>query len=137
MKTFITQLRALRACSEAREFADTHETLQAAWDACPRGDWLLWLIGQKCGPVGSDERRKLVGVCAAIAREVLPIFERRRPDDKRVRKCLELCERYASGDQAVSLENLREARRAAYAAYSAAAACLAGALAVATVTIKP
>ena len=122
MKTFITQLRALRACSEGLKFAEGFDSWQACWDAIPRGDWSLWLLDKQAGPVDSESRRKVVGVCSAIAREVLPIFEQRRPDDKRVRNCIELCERYASGDQVVSLENLREARYAAYAAAAHAAA---------------
>ena len=120
MKPHTEKLFALRACWEAGEFADQFVSLQAAWDACPRGDWLLWLIGKTCGLVGSDERRKLVGVCAEIAREVLPIFANRFPDDDRMQKCIELCERYANGDWSVSLENLRDASDAAYDAAAAA-----------------
>ena len=116
MKSHTEALHKLGACQEGCSFADQFATWQECWDAIPRGDWSLWLIGKQPGAVDSPARRKLVGVCAAIAREVLPIFERRRPDDKRVRNCIELCDRYASGDQAVLLEDLREARYAADAA---------------------
>ena len=121
MKPHILSLKKLGACSDAVAFADKYGSLQAAWDACPRGDWQLWLLGRIAGPVDMDSRRKLVGVCAEIAELVLPIFEKRNPDDKRVRECIETCKRYAAG--IATIEEVRKARSAAdaaaYAAYAA------------------
>ena len=66
-----------------------------------------------------------VALAIFAARLVLPIWEKRHPDDKRVRNAIETAERYARGDAGVSLENLLEARKAAAAAaaysYEAAA----------------
>ena len=117
MKPHIVSLRKLGACPDAVAFSDKHETPQAAWDACPRGDWSLWLLGRLAGPVDSDSRKKLVGVCAEIAELVLPIFEKRYPDDRRVRECIETCKRYAAGN--ATIEEVRKARSAAYAADAA------------------
>ena len=64
-----------------------------------------------------------VALAIFAARLVLPIWEKRHPDDKRVRNAIETAERYARGDAGVSLENLLEARKAATAtAYDAATA---------------
>ncbi len=41
-----TLLRALGACDEAVTWAKPYTELQAAWDACPRGEWMLWLCGE-------------------------------------------------------------------------------------------
>ena len=127
MKPHIEALSRIGACLSALDFAETYDTAQAAWDACPRGDWLLWLIGKDCGSVGSPARLKLVGVCSAIAREALSIYERRCPNDPRVRTCLDTLDRYAAGG--ATLEEVSaadaaaaDAARSAYAARSASAA---------------
>ena len=127
MKTHVEQLHKLGACQEGCTFADQYATWQDCWDAIPRGDWSIWLLGKQCGPVDSSERHKLVGICAEIAREVLPFFEKRHPDDKRVRECLDVLDMYAAGK--VTMDDVRKARRsaadaayaydAAYAAYAA------------------
>jgi hypothetical protein len=50
---------------------------------------------------------------------VLPIFEKKYPNDKRVRECIETLRRYAKGK--ATIKEVREARRsAADAAYAAA-----------------
>jgi acyl-CoA reductase-like NAD-dependent aldehyde dehydrogenase len=57
---------------------------------------------------------------------VLPIFEKKYPNDKRVRECIETLRRYAKGK--ATIKEVREARRsAADAAYAAAYAAAAAA----------
>ena len=77
------QLSEVGACSDAVQFVRQGKfcTLQAAWDACERGDWMLWWAGKKSGEPKSDARKKLVLAACECAREVLPIFEKRRPGD--------------------------------------------------------
>ena len=41
-----TMLCRLGACPEAVEWAKPYATLQQAWDACERPDWMLWLCEQ-------------------------------------------------------------------------------------------
>ena len=121
MITPVSHLAELNACSEAVRYAEQHPDLETAWAKCERGDWMLWYAGKKSGDIGSLGRRKLVGAAAECARLALPIFEKRYPDDKRVRECIEACEGYARGE--VSDSELRRARidAAAYAvAYAAA-----------------
>ena len=125
MKPHAEKLSALHACRDGLAFAETYDTWQACWDAIPRGDWSLWLLGKLAGPPDSESRRKLVGVCSLITREVLPIFERRFPNDKRVRTCLDVLDRYAVGK--ATMAEVLKARSAACAAACAAscAACAA------------
>lgn len=33
----------LQACDDAVEWARGYDTMDAAWAACERGDWMLWL----------------------------------------------------------------------------------------------
>ena len=77
--------------------------------------------------VEAKEWTKEDSVALAIyaARLVLPIWEKRHPDDKRVRNAIETAERFARGDDGVTLENLGMARAAAAAAADAAAAAAA------------
>jgi hypothetical protein len=44
--SFRETLRGLRACAEAQEWAKGHESLDEAWAACPRADWMLWLLAR-------------------------------------------------------------------------------------------
>ena len=130
MKDHIKKLKLLGACSDGIAFAEKYETWQEVWDNISRGDWSLWFLGKNAGKIGSPERLKLVGIAAECAELVLPIYEKRYSDDKRVRKCIETLKRYAIGK--ATLEEVKAARKnAAYAddayAYAAADAAYAAA----------
>jgi hypothetical protein len=121
-------LRALGACSESIAWAKGggYATLDGAWAACDNPRWMLWYAGRMAGERGSPCRRKIVAVACEIARLVLPIFEAKRPDDKRPRVAIETAERYARGED-VSLADIRAAYAAAAAATYAADAAYADA----------
>jgi hypothetical protein len=121
-------LRALGACSESIALAKGggYATLDGAWAACDNPRWMLWYAGRMAGARGSLGRRKIVVVACEIARLVLPIFEAKRPDDKRPRVAIETAERYARGED-VSLADIRAAYAAAAAATYAADAAYADA----------
>jgi hypothetical protein len=121
-------LRALGACSESIAWAKGggYATLDGAWAACDNPRWMLWYAGRMAGARGSPGRRKIVVVACEIARLVLPIFEAKRPDDKRPRVAIETAERYARGED-VSLADIRAAYAAAAAATYAADAAYADA----------
>ena len=56
MRDHVKMLRAIGACEEAVEYARGYVTLQAAWDTCPRSDWLVWLLDELCAwPTGARE----------------------------------------------------------------------------------
>ena len=106
-------------CDDARRWlkAGDYPSLQAAWNACQRGDWMLWVWAKlDGGEPYSDTRRPLVGAAIECAALALPIYEAQFPGDKRVRNCLDLCARWAAGEQ-VNHDELV----AAAAAYAAAA----------------
>ena len=43
---YIDRIADLGACAPAMAWlrSEQYPSLQAAWDACPRGDWMLWLL---------------------------------------------------------------------------------------------
>jgi hypothetical protein len=116
-------LRMNHACDDARGWAVHYGADYAkAWAECERGDWMIWILVRLQQPKqGSKEHRKLVGCLADIAAEALPIFEKRYPNDKRARDCIETLRRYSKSE--ATIEGVQEARRGAYAAsYTAYAA---------------
>jgi len=121
-KHWTDRLVALDACPEAVVWARTYPTLDAAWSACDRADWMGWLVGMT-----TPDRRAMVGCAAEIARAVLHVFEDTCPGDARVRDCLDVCDRYAREE--AGEDELRAARAAARAADASALAAEAAALA--------
>ena len=119
------QLKAIGACKEAVLWAKDYKTLRSAWEACERVDWMLWLCAKMEGKKGWSTRQQIVLVACDCAELVLPIYEKKYPDDKRVRNCIEVTRKWANGK--ATIEEVRQARRAAYAAYAAAAAAAADA----------
>ena len=105
------------ACVDAITWAETFDTPQEAWDACERGDRMLWLLGKLAGPVGSDSRRKLVLATTQCARLAWPHV--REQDRGVIQACHDACEAYGRSDPTVTLGMVRAADGAAYAAYAA------------------
>ena len=68
MKKHSKKLKELGACKNAVEWADKFTTAQEAWDACERGDWMLWLLGKLSGSPRSKSRKKLVLASVKCAR---------------------------------------------------------------------
>ena len=122
MSTPINHLSELSACSDAVAWVKSTKcrSLESAWKKCERGDWMLWYAGKKSGPVGDERRKKLVLAACECARLALPIWEKRYPDDKRVRNCIETAEKWARNE--ATLEALKVSRQNCCAAADAAAA---------------
>jgi len=81
-----------------------------------------WFLVRKC-ELTLEQKRRFALHCA---KQVLPIFEKRYPNDNRVRACIEATEGYLNGT--VTREELNRARYAAHAAaYAADAAAAADA----------
>ena len=79
------KLRDFDACPEAVEWAKQYPTFREAWNACPRGDWMLWLLSNLDRSVPWSEARKpIVRVALACAKEALPYTT-----DVRVAACLQ------------------------------------------------
>ena len=132
---YINRIAALYPCADARVWLreEQHPTLAAAWAACPRGDWMLWLAGKFAGPPGSDARRPLVLAACDCARLALPRWESRYPADLRPRRAIGIAEAWARGRlSAPTLADVQAAASAASASADAAyAACAYGAAAAA------
>lgn len=103
-------LSKLGACNEAVKWSNG-KTLSVAWNECDRADWMLWLVGNMAGREGWPTRQQIMLVACLIAEDALPIFEKKYPDDDRVRKCIEVTRAWAKGE--TTIEQVREARAAA------------------------
>ena len=118
-QSLLARLRALDACSDAQAWVASlppETTEEAAWSACERADWLLWVAAR----LGVDRPLVVLAVCAC-ARTALPVWERQYPEDRRPHTAIETAEAWARGE--ASLEQVQAASAdAASAAHAAAAA---------------
>jgi len=113
----VHELRALGACREAVEWAATKPDMRAVWRECPRGDWMLWLVGRLSGSPGSASRRRVVLASVECARLVEHLDE-----SGAAKVCLDVTEAYALRVRGVTLGMVRAAAAAADAADAAYAA---------------
>jgi hypothetical protein len=65
MKT-VTILKRLKACQGAIEWAEGYPDLQAAWDACPRGDWMLWFLSRQKMPLRGAKHKAFIRVIMGL-----------------------------------------------------------------------
>lgn len=106
-ETFIKKLQSIHACVEATEWAQSNNhNDRSAWDACERGDWLLWWAKEE----GCD-LRQITLAKARCAKLVVHLMK-----DERSIRAVEVAERFGLGQ--ATHEELDEARRDAYAAYA-------------------
>ncbi len=101
------QLRALGVCREALVWAQSFATFAEAWQACERGDWLLWYVGKT-----TKDRKRLVLTACQCARLALPFVP---AGEERPFHAIDTTERWARGE-GVSLTEVQTAADAAYAA---------------------
>ncbi len=121
MPSLSDRIRDMDACREAQTWVNSlppETTPEAAWVACARGDWLLWVAAR----IGVDRKLLVLAACAC-ARTALPFWEQRYPEDRRPHEAIEAAEAWARGE--APLERVRETRAyadaAAYAALADAA----------------
>lgn len=106
----LNQLLAdLNACWEAREWA-AGKDMETAWAECPRGDWMLWILGKL-----DYDRKKLVYAACQCGRLSLKYTK-----DPRVENAYKKAEAWTRGEAVIE-----EVRSAAYAAADAAHAAYA------------
>jgi len=116
---FREKLKEINACFDAIQWAENYTSLQKAWDNCERGDWILWLIGKQAGKPESKSRKKLVLTACKCARLALKHVPK---NEKRPLKAIQTAEKWAKGDNNISLQDVRSAAAYAAAAYAADAA---------------
>jgi hypothetical protein len=99
-------LTDLNACDEAIKWVREggFKSLEKAWLACERGDWMLWFAQRR----GADIKTLTLAKCGC-ARLALP-----HTKDPRVLACIETAERWARGE--ATEKEMEDARRSAYAA---------------------
>ena len=112
-----TKLEKLKACQEAVEWSRQFKSGQAAWDACERGDWLLWYAAKMDGPPGAESRKKLVLAACKCARLSLKYAKK---DENRPYRAIEAAEAWCRNENNITLEDVKDAAAAAYDAYAAA-----------------
>ncbi len=117
---WIEELERLNACPEALDWIreSGHKSLSAAWTACPRPSWMLWLLGKAVRNRG--DRAVIVRCACAFAREVIHLIPE---GEDRPRAVLELAERWATGED-IPVNELRAAADAAAVRAAAADAAL-------------
>ena len=138
---WVALLVAMSACKEALAWARARPKTtspEAAYLACERGDWLVWLLGALHARGVLTRQTLVLAVCAA-ARTALPHLKG-RPAEAAALASIETTERWCRGE--ATLDEVRAARDAAasgrakawaydaaYAAYAAADAADAAAAA--------
>ncbi len=108
-----TEIEKYRPCEDAIEYRKQFKTFKEAWEACPRGDWMLWLAAK----LKIDNRLLTLakGRCAETVKHLMT--------DERSVRAVEAAIAY--GKNEISAEELRVAADAdayaadAYAAYAA------------------
>jgi hypothetical protein len=131
---FVRKLKRIGACNEAVDWVKEHGgTSEECWSDCVHGDWMAWLTVKDAKKLHVS-KRQLVSALADCAALSLKYFEKKYPDDKRVRDCIKTCRKYAKGEATdEELENAYAAASAASAAsaYAASASAYAAASAAA------
>ena len=75
---YIEKIVELEACDSSINWLESHNfpTLQDAWNACERGDWMSWLIEHTMEEVGDmEQHEKLVLAfieCLGLCKEMIP-----------------------------------------------------------------
>lgn len=107
---YIDQIASLGACPEALDWLHefNHPTLQEAWAACPRADWMFWLLRKAIQKGHSIDPRALVLCACDIAETVLIHIP---AGEDRPRTAIETIRRWLIGE--ATAEEVRSAHRAA------------------------
>ena len=104
------EIKKFDPCKSAIEFRKEFKSFEEAWDACPRGDWMLWLASK----LKVDKRLLTLtkGYCAKTVEHLMK--------DERSKKAVQAAIDY--GNNLIDEEELRGAAATAYAATATAAA---------------
>jgi hypothetical protein len=106
-------------CKEGVDYYKKYTSFEEAWNACKRGDWMLWIAFRL--EIGDRLLTKAKALCASCASPLMR--------DKRSTEAIDAAFRYAAGE--ISREELNKYAAAAYAAAAYAAAAYAVAIAYA------
>lgn len=107
----LLEMKARGACEPGLVFAQRYGTLEEAWNACTRPDWLLWYM-RECASISKGQVNLLV---SDLVKRALPVYEKVFTEDNRLRRAME-CLRAGDLeglDDASVLEAVGPARREA------------------------
>jgi hypothetical protein len=99
-------IEKLNPCVDGAKYLRKHETLETAWEHCPRGDWMLWLARK----LNADIRMLTLakGLCASTVKHLMK--------DKRSVVAIESAIAFGRGE--IGQKELDAAASTAYAAYA-------------------
>jgi len=109
------KIEELNACDDAVKWLQEQESYEQAWQDCVRGDWMLWLLDKKAGPVESQSSKDLALCRCEVAELSLPYAGKNKDVCE---KTYQAIRNYHAGK--LTVEELRSVAAAAPAAYSAA-----------------
>lgn len=108
----IDYLQSLGACQEAVNYARGFDSLQAAWDVCERGDWMMWLVARTMDRNDEPQLRKLTLAKGRCAETVIDLMT-----DERSKNAVRVA--IAFGEGRATRQELNDGADAdAYAAYA-------------------
>jgi hypothetical protein len=86
-------LTSLGACKEVVEWAKDYASLEEAWNACERADWMMWLLAKMAGKKGWPIKREIVSLACDFAQDALPVFEQTYSESC-VRDCISVLRKW-------------------------------------------
>ena len=91
-KSDLQFLRKNHACKSGMAWLKKgkYQSLQKAWKDCENSLWMLWLLEKK----ELLDKKTAMRLAIIFAKDVLPIFEVKYPDDRRPRRAIEAIESY-------------------------------------------
>ncbi len=104
---WIKKLEKTGSCPKGVAWASQYETAQEAWNACNRGDWMLWAWGENCKEDYSKSHKNMVLACVKISKKSIKYIENKEIE-KLVKKSLDTTERWAKGEKSVSLKDIED-----------------------------
>lgn len=109
-------LKALRPCHEALEWARTQPDAPTAWQNCNEPSWLFWILA-RIAPLTKEQSVSIAVDCAELE---LPKFEAAFPNDKRPRDAIQAAKTWlVKKDEVAEAATWAAAEAAASAATSA------------------
>ena len=86
----LAELKEMEPCQDGWNYCKTKTTLHQAWNDCPEPAWMIWYSRRK----SLITKEIAVRIAIFSAREVLPIFAKKYPNDNRPLKAIEAAEAY-------------------------------------------
>ena len=118
----------MKPCKPALEFCERlHFDWPKIWRQCEDSCWMIWGLSR----TGNLDKPLAVQIAIACAEHVLPLFEKKYPNDQRPRRALEAAKAWLANPCEATRSKAAAAAAAAYGTYVAIRAAYAAAAAAA------